>query len=490
MPRPSTGSVLKDRDGKLRVQLTLPKHLVREGISARQSFPLSPALFGDEKAAEQRKLEMNDWLRQVGHGADIAQVIGVLQRMALAPTAEILRATKDGGRNMLSPSLDPDVKREKTFKEVALMWTSGELTTITERGEHEHGSVIKRPRDWKNVVPRFETYIFPFVGELPISAVNAAALAPVRVEISKDPITLTRKSGRRWTRGGRWVLDPNTRRNILSLCTRVLTMSAQMGYIAHNPLPPGWLPEAPAQKDFQCPYPDDWTKLMGCKAIPLNRRILWGFMSRYGLRGPSEVKPLKISNFDLKRGVVRAYSPKVQKWLEFVLDEGDRKALVLYLDLTRPGWKANTEAHMFIEDDHPLGLRPNFRFAQLLRRDLATAECDPALLQSKDGVLWCRGHDLRAMKVTMDFVAGKADSEIRACTSHTSSKMMGRYERKAGNLKKLAEKKKFKGLPTLDRAIPELCADVSPRSTGMRKRRARSTSAAQRQAAHKPGRAR
>ena len=480
MPRPSTGSVLKDRDGKLRAQLTLPKHLIRDGISPRQSFPLSPALFSDEKAAEQRKREMNDWLRQVGQGADIAQVISSLRDMAIAPTAGVFLASKTAGQGLLNPSLDPDVEREKTFKEVALMWLSGELTTITERGEH--GRVIKRPRDHKNVGPRFETYIFPFVGELPISAVNAAALAPIRVEIAKDPITLKRPSGRRWTRGGRWVLDENTRRNILGLCTRVLTMSAQMGYIAHNPLPPGWLPEAPAQKDFQCPYPDDWMKLMSCKTIPLNRRVLWGFMSRYGLRGPSEVKPLKISDFGLEQGVVIAFSPKVQKRLEFVLDEGDRKALVRYLNRTRPGWKTNTESRMFVEDDHPLGLRPNFRFAQWLRRDLATAGCDSKLLQSKDGVLWCRGHDLRAMKVTMDRVSGKSEADTRACTSHTSAKMMGRYERKAGTIAKLVEKKKFKGLATLDRAIPELRADAR-RSAGKKSRRARSAPGARRQAA-------
>lgn len=459
MPRPSKGVVRIDREGKYAsAQFTFPKQIPTNATQPRRvTIPLSPGLHADKPAADKRAQEMNAWLQQTQQGTSYEAAHSTLVRMGLAETALALTIVTQSSTKLLDPARSPDVQREKTYREAALLWLNGDVEKLTSSGEY--GKQIRTPVAAKIYRTRFENYVFPFVGDLPLSAVNATTLKPVRAVIAEDPIvSLKWRYGKFRMHDGRWHLDPTTQRDILGMCSRLLTICARLGWLTCNPLPPGWLPEAPPQKNYQQVLPDLYVKLMAKQDVSVHRRLLWGFMRSYGLRGPSEVKPLTIEQFDLDNCGARAWSSKVKKHIMFALDKGDALAFKRYLAKYRPNAKPTDK--MFVEDDHPLGLRPNFRFSEELRRDLRLVGAPESLLDGAKDLEPLRSHDAgRATFVTQSLIKGKSDGQIRAVTKHTSVKMMERYNRQAESLAQFVLMR-IKNLPTLDKLIPELRASA------------------------------
>jgi len=98
----------------------------------------------------------------------------------------------------------------------------------------------------------------------------------------------------------------NTRRNVGLTLGRVLTLAVYpLKIIAVSPFPKGLLPRpkkgtGKALADYR---PDDDARLLGCAAVPLAYRLLWGFLAREGMRS-SEAIQLRWGDVDLNDGSV------------------------------------------------------------------------------------------------------------------------------------------------------------------------------------------
>jgi len=80
-------------------------------------------------------------------------------------------------------------------------------------------------------------------------------------------------------------MAPATRRNVGQLMTRLLTLCVYpLRLIAVSPIPRGFLPRAPKPKALPGLYPDEDRRLLACTAVPLEYRVLWGFLAREGMR--------------------------------------------------------------------------------------------------------------------------------------------------------------------------------------------------------------
>src|SRR5437764_1211622 len=75
------------------------------------------------------------------------------------------------------------------------------------------------------------------------------------------------------------------RRHVAQLLVRLLSLAVfPLRLIAASPLPKGFLPKLGAGKALPYLYPDEDRKLLGCTAVPLCWRILYGVLAREGMR--------------------------------------------------------------------------------------------------------------------------------------------------------------------------------------------------------------
>jgi integrase len=182
-------------------------------------------------------------------------------------------------------------------------------------------------------------------------------------------------------------------------------------------------------------YPLEEATLLRCEAIPMDRRILYGFLHREGLR-TSEALKLRWTSFDLKLGVVTMYAPKTS----------DPRAWKLHDDVTRAliTWRATGI-------DRPFSLPDPIHGARTFREDLVTAGIDrPELFERSNQRQPIRLHDARGGFVTLALAFGAAcatevaaalasGTEVRgateawvcARTGHRTSAMLNKYRRTA-----------------------------------------------------------
>jgi hypothetical protein len=144
-----------------------------------------------------------------------------------------------------------------TIRQLGTLWTSGEL-------HKQFPDHIKKKSTADDDAGRFEKHVYPVIGEIPI---DAFTLDHANLVMAGIP------AGR----------APATRRHVAQLLHRICAMALfPLRVIKTNPLPEGFLPPIPAGKAKSWLYPDEDTKLLCAKPVPLAWRVFYGFLHREG----------------------------------------------------------------------------------------------------------------------------------------------------------------------------------------------------------------
>ena len=256
-------------------------------------------------------------------------------------------------------------------------------------------------------------------------------------------------------------LGPRTRRHIAQCMRKVMSLAVYPGrHIAANPIPREWMPKVPksANKAKTCLFPDEDAKLLSCAAVPLERRVAYGVLTREGMRA-SELSDLRWRDVDLARGRVRldenktddprawALSPDVVRALAWWKKRtgGDDSARVLGgLDLTQgPRWLRGKVWEPKTGHKNEVG-------------DLKTAGVTRAeLFERTKSRMPIRLHDLRATFVTVSLANGRTEQWVSDRTGHRSSQMLALYTRQARQWSEL----ELGALQAMDALLPEMVAE-------------------------------
>jgi len=417
MPRKATASVSK-HDGQWRARVTIaPKQ--------RKFFAL-PTCTSEDAAKDRGQLlaDIAQRLRKAGHtdltpqfveraaernGKQLAAVVEAVDRIC---TGKVAIAGKDRGAI--------------TFQGFADQWTSGEL----HKRYPDHVKLKKSASDDRY---RLQKYVYPIAGDVPLTHWSLDHAEAVMRSLPES-------------------LSKGSRRQVAQLMHRVLAMAVFPARIREaNPLPRGFLPATKNQKAMTYLYPDEDKALMGCIEVPLHRRVIYGFLTREGMRR-SEAERLTWADVDLERGAVTLDENKTSDPRAWALDPGVALAL-------RAWWEHCGEpgnGPVFVsERGRTLPVRD---LAAKLRDDLQTAGVDrPALFARTEARQPMRAHDLRATFITVSLANGQSEAWVADRTGHKTSAMINRYRRAARSLAELG----LGDLTPLNQVVPEFAETVS-----------------------------
>ena len=348
-------------------------------------------------------------LRELGAAgeAGIADAIMVIGELCGAPT---LPARLDGA----------------TFSEVAKRWTSGELA----RDWPDHVKAKDSDEDERKI---------RFLNGLDVGGVKLGDLPLSRFKLDHAEAAMRQlpKTAKR----------PATRRHYAQCIARVLALAVYpLRLISRNPLPKGFMPKAGKPPGFSFLYPIEEASFMACAAVPIEERLLFGFLDREGMRAGEAVR-LTWNELDLESGVVTLDRNKTDEARAWALDSGVTAALATWRKRQEPAG----DALVFLDaQGNPFEIE---ELARLLRRRLWEAEVRRVELHTKGenrGRL--RAHDLRGTFVTLSLSNGRSEAWVQDRTGHTSSAMLNRYRRAARTASELG----LGGLAPLVEAISEL----------------------------------
>lgn len=329
-----------------------------------------------------------------------------------------------GGKLEPIPAIPP----APTFRQVCEQWTGGELSK-------RYPDQIRAKRTVDDDISRLTNHVYPIIGDVPINRITLDHCEEVMRRLPP-------------------ALAVATRRNIGQLITRALRIAVYpLRLISASPLPQGFLPAAPKQKALAYLYPDEDRRLLACRSVPLEYRLLWGFLTREGMR-EGEALALTWADLDLTRGAVRLDKNKTDEPRAWALAPGSADALRAYRTLGLH--EATPVDRVFVAPGGipivgsgalglPARLRAHLRVIGLHRER-------PELFSTTNERHQIRVHDLRGTFVTVSLANGRNESWISDRTGHRSSQMIARYKRTARTFSEL----NIGTLLPLDAAIPEL----------------------------------
>lgn len=412
MPRVPTGNVYFAR-GNFIVRVTIGKKRPRFVLSTCQTQEQA-----DERGAIVASVAAR--LRASGHD-DVAE--GILTRVATAAKGRALDAVLVAVDRVVAGSASVvSAARAATFQEFCEDWTEGRLA---ERWP-DH---VKRKASSIDDRERARLHIYPTVGHILLTDFKIDHADAVMSALDSD-------------------LSPASRRHVAQIIRRVLQMAVYPArIIPGNPLPRGFLPSIGAGKAMTYLYPAEDAQLLGCRAVPLAHRVLYGFLAREGMRR-SEAERLEWGDIDLERGIVTLDQTKTDDARAWALDPGVARALVT--------WRALLGSPRSGERVFGMGLT---RAAAVLREHLTLAKVDrKALFERSAQRQPIRVHDLRATFITISLANGRSETWVMDRTGHTTSAMVNRYRRAARSLAEIGAGE----LMGLDVAIPELVEASKP----------------------------
>jgi integrase len=397
---------------------------IRVTSAARQSFAL-PSCRTDGEARERARLlaEVANQMRLVGVEKDKAQK--ALEMLASAtprslPNAVAVARELAGGE--LRPRSAPSAP---TFKRIGEQWTSGELAK-------QCPDQIRVKRSAHTDVSRLTLYVYPVLQNVSIDCVTLDHCEEVMRSLPSK-------------------LSTATRQRLGALMARILAMAVYpLRLIERSPLPRGFVPAAGKPKALAYVYPDEDRRLMTCQTVPLEYRLLWGVLSREGMR-EGEALGLAWTDLDLARGAVRLDKNKTDDPRAWALNPSVAAALRLYKERYRPN--AQPASPVFVG---PSGQPHNkYGLADMLRAhlvEIGLVRERPELFTTTAERRRIRVHDLRGTFVTISLANGRSESWIGDRTGHRSSQMIARYKRNARTFSELD----LGELAPLGEAIPEL----------------------------------
>lgn len=281
-----------------------------------------------------------------------------------------------------------------TFRELGEKWTSGTL----HRSWPDH---VKLKSSAADDVSRLAK-LYVTVGSVPLAAFGLADAEAAMAALPPD-------------------LMPATRRHYAQLLAKVLRLAVYpCKVIAHSPLPVGFIPKIGAKKAKAWLYPSEDAMLLACRDVPLQFRLLYGFLAREGMRY-GEAMRLTWADLDLARGVVTLDVNKTEDPRAWALTPGVPEAL----SACRPARSSESGALVFARatSDKP---------AELFRKHLKAAGVQRAeLYRRSENRIPIRVHDLRSTFVTLALAVGRSEQFVADRTGHRSSQMIGNYRRAA-----------------------------------------------------------
>jgi len=299
-----------------------------------------------------------------------------------------------------------------TMRALGQAWTSGELAD-------RYPDHVKRKRSADKDAERLAV-LGKTIGDVPV---RAFALEHAEAAMRALPAGLSSA----------------TRRQYGQLLAKLCHLAVYpLRLLAVSPLPRGFLPKVRRTKATAWLYPSEDAQLLACVDVALERRMLYGFLAREGLRC-GEALSLQWSDLDLVRGVIHLDTNKTDDPRAWALSPGVAAAL------ERFGEHLSTSLVFPVLNEG--------RLAEAFRADLARARIKrPELFERSHTRQPIRVHDLRATFVTLSLANGHSEIWVSDRTGHRSSIMINQYRRAA----RTAAELNLGELAPLDSAIPEL----------------------------------
>ena len=217
------------------------------------------------------------------------------------------------------------------------------------------------------------------------------------------------------------------------VCRRVIKIAVELRIIPAWPLGPTCkLPivtkgSAPV---FPFLYPDEYVRLVRSVLIPIEWRVLWGFIVREGMRISEafRIQWRHLSQLPNGRWLLDVPETKTGRALNFVLNVGTGEVLAAFKRL-RPDLAG---PFTWLK---PTNLK---KAAERVREHVEASGTTRERLLYNDGRLRrLREHDLRSTFVTWCKLAGVDNETISAHTGHESSTMIARYNRSKATIEHL-----------------------------------------------------
>jgi integrase len=242
-------------------------------------------------------------------------------------------------------------------------------------------------------------------------------------------------------------LSRASRRHVAQLLVRLIHLATYPPRLrAASPIPRGWLPKLRKKVNYPILLPAEDAALLRETAIPVNRRLIYGFLHREGLRR-GDAERMRWRQIDLAFGTLRIESDKTDHGRMFLLDPGVTAALNAWRTL-----KGGVGFDDLVFTDAEGKLPDMDHLTAQLRRDLQTAGVTRRELFEAHGN-WGRlnVHTLRHSYVTRSLARGVPEDTVRQRTGHLSNELR-RYREFANSIAEL----KLEDLLPLNEAIPEL----------------------------------
>jgi integrase len=398
-----------------------------KGLRGRFWIKLSDPNAAKKRAARLR--ELADALGRAGHSAR-APII--LEEAGAAVADKDFNEAVEAAEKLCGGMINvPKLAATRTTVQgLGEDWTEGRL-------HRRFPDQIKEKRSVADDESRLKNYVYPVIGTKLVTAVTLDDAEEIMRRLPDD-------------------LAPLTRRGIAALVARIMKLAVYpLRLIAASPIPQGFVPGKGKRKALACLYPDEDRRLLACADVPFSFRLLYGFLTREGMR-EGEAFSLSWGDLDLTRGAVRLDKNKTDDPRAWALMPGTTAALKAYRKKLSPEPKA---ADLVFLD--PQGQQHSkFGAAELLRshlRAIKLHEERPELFETTDERRQIRVHDLRGTFVTVALANDRSESWIGDRTGHTSSVMINRYKRAARTFAELG----MGDLVPLDAAIPELHSKAS-----------------------------
>ncbi len=379
--------------------------------------------------AERREAKMREVARDMVDAGLAAEAHPILTRMAGATDAEAFRVAVRLAEGLCDGRIPKKQKTTEglatTFQMLGEEWTSGRLA-------RRFPDQIKVKRTADGDAAKLARHVYPVIGPKPIASITLDDAEEVMRRLPAD-------------------LSPLTRRNLGHLVARLLKLAVYpLRLIPSTPIPAGFLPRRGERKALAYLYPDEDRRLLECRNVPFCYRLLWGFLTREGMR-EGEALSLTWAELDLKRGAVRLDKNKTDDPRAWALDPGTVRALEVY----KARQRANAEPGDLVFVDPHGRAHSKFGIALLLRSHLEAVGLKderPELWEDSETRKRIRVHDLRGTFVTVSLANDRTESWISDRTGHRSSAMIHLYKRTARTFAELG----LGTLVPLDQALPEL----------------------------------
>jgi integrase len=317
-----------------------------------------------------------------------------------------------------------------TVRDFGELWTSGEL-------HRRYGEIkgLKPKRSAKQDGYRLSAYVYPLVGNVAVADVTEEMIEDL---LARAPRTAEERRGKPWSQG--------SKRQLFQLVSRLFDLAIRPARLRpDSPVSADLKPGRGRTKLFTYLYPSELLALLGCREVPLGRRIHYALAAYTGLRKRSLLE-LRWADVEFEHRTLTCLVNKID--VPQLFEIGDD--LVWLLERWRERCGTPPPDSPVVRDRNCKAERE----AEIIREDLKRAGVTRRLLfdGGPHNVQPIRFHDLRATFVTWALRAGRGRGWITDRTGHLTEAMMNRYARQARTLADLD----YEPFPDLRLAIPEL----------------------------------